>query len=54
MLGPFIDTLIVCSITAIIILISGVYTQDTNGVSMTALAFEHELGIWKNIFNNCG
>ena len=50
MLGPFIDTIIVCSITAIIILISGVYTQDINGVSMTALAFEHELGISGKIF----
>ena len=50
MLGPFIDTIIVCSITAIIILISGVYTQDINGVSMTALAFEHELGILGKIF----
>ena len=45
MLGPFIDTIIVCSITAILILISGVYNQNINGVSMTALAFEHELGI---------
>ena len=50
MLGPFIDTIIVCSITAIIILISGVYTQDINGVSMTALAFEHELGVLGKIF----
>ncbi|OUX31794.1 MAG: sodium/alanine symporter [bacterium TMED264] len=50
MLGPFIDTIIVCSITAIIILISGVYTQDINGVSMTALAFEHELGIFGKTF----
>jgi AGCS family alanine or glycine:cation symporter len=50
MLGPFIDTIIVCSITAIIILISGVYTQDINGVSMTALAFEHELGTSGKIF----
>lgn len=44
MLGPFIDTIIVCSITAIVILLSGVYTEDLNGVSMTVSAFEHELG----------
>ena len=50
MLGPFIDTIIVCSITALIILISGVYTEDVNGVSMTALAFEHELGILGKVF----
>ena len=45
MLGPFIDTIIVCSITAIVILLSGVYTKDLNGVLMTVSAFEQELGI---------
>ena len=50
MLSPFIDTIIVCSITALIILISGVYTEDVNGVSMTALAFENELGILGKVF----
>ena len=50
MLGPFIDTIIVCSITALIILISGVYTENVNGVTMTALAFEHELGILGKVF----
>ncbi len=44
MLGPFIDTIVVCSITAIVILSSGVYTEDVNGVTMTAMAFEKELG----------
>jgi len=50
MLGPFIDTLVVCSITAIIILLSGVYVEDLNGVSMTAEAFKKELGIPGQIF----
>ena len=45
MLGPLIDTIIVCSITAFAILLSGVYNQDLNGVSMTVVAFENELGI---------
>ena len=45
MLGPFIDTIIVCSITAIVILLSGVYSEDLNGVLMTVSAFEQELGI---------
>ena len=45
MLGPLIDTIIVCSITAFVILLSGVYNQDFNGVSMTVVAFENELGI---------
>ncbi|MAJ33363.1 MAG: sodium/alanine symporter [Candidatus Marinimicrobia bacterium] len=50
MLGPFIDTIIVCSITAIIILASGVYTQDLNGVSMTVAAFNQELGTFGKVF----
>ena len=50
MLGPFIDTIIVCSITAIVILTSGVYTQDISGVSMTAAAFSKELGIFGQVF----
>ena len=44
MLGPFIDTIIVCSITATVILISGVYKEDVSGVTMTAMAFKQELG----------
>ena len=50
MLGPFIDTIIVCSITAVVILTSGVYTQDLNGVSMTVAAFSQELGIFGEVF----
>ena len=50
MLGPFIDTIIVCSITAIVLLTSGVYTEDLNGVSMTAAAFSQELGFFGQIF----
>jgi AGCS family alanine or glycine:cation symporter len=50
MLGPFIDTMIVCSITAFIILISGVYVENLNGVSMTAAAFKMELGIPGQVF----
>ena len=50
MLGPFIDTILVCSITALVILISGVYNQDLNGVSMTAAAFKKELGLPGQIF----
>ena len=45
MLGPFIDTILVCSVTAIVILLSGHWKDDLNGVSMTAKAFSSELGI---------
>ncbi|MGJ8593653.1 MAG: alanine/glycine:cation symporter family protein [Aquaticitalea sp.] len=40
MLGPAIDTLIVCTLTALAILVTGVWqTTDVNGVSLTASAF---------------
>lgn len=40
MLGPLIDTLIVCTLTALAILVTGVWeTSDDNGVSLTASAF---------------
>jgi AGCS family alanine or glycine:cation symporter len=40
MLGPFIDTIIVCTLTALAILVTGVWqTSDSNGVSLTASAF---------------
>ena len=40
MLGPFIDTIIVCTLTALTILVTGVWkTSDSNGVTLTATAF---------------
>lgn len=40
MLGPAIDTLVVCTLTALCILVTGVWqTTDVNGVSLTAAAF---------------
>ena len=40
MLGPFIDTIIVCTLTALSILVTGVWqTSDANGVTLTARAF---------------
>lgn len=41
MLGPLIDTLIVCTLTAMAILITGVWqTSEANGVTLTLHAFE--------------
>ena len=41
MLGPLIDTLVVCTMTALAILMTGVWqTGEANGVSLTASAFE--------------
>jgi len=45
MIGPFVDTIIVCTVTGIVILSSGVWQgSEANGVTLTTLAFTHELG----------
>ncbi|MGH1455309.1 MAG: alanine/glycine:cation symporter family protein [Alphaproteobacteria bacterium] len=51
MLGPFIDTIIICNITALVIVISGVYTQADGiaGVELTSLAFETGIPNFKYI-----
>lgn len=44
MLGPFIDTIIVCTLTAIVILLSGAYLEaQDDGILMTLIAFEKTL-----------
>lgn len=41
MIGPIVDTLLICTATALVILISGVWqASDANGVTMTASAFD--------------
>lgn len=41
MLGPAIDTLLICTLTALAILVTGVWqTSEANGVSLTVTAFE--------------
>ncbi|MDZ4715695.1 MAG: amino acid carrier protein [Cytophagales bacterium] len=44
MMSPAIDTLLVCTLTALAILITGAWKSSENGVTMTALAFETSLG----------
>ena len=45
MLGPAIDTLLVCTLTALSILVTGVWrTGDENGIALTASAFGEALG----------
>ncbi len=40
MLGPFIDTIIVCTLTALVIIVTGVYKSgDSNGIVLTLKAF---------------
>lgn len=45
MIGPFIDTLIVCTITGLVILVSGAWQSgEVNGVTLTTMAFTQEMG----------
>lgn len=49
-LGVFVDTLIICSSTAFIILLSGLYTsKETDGIVLTQSALETSLGSWAGI-----
>ncbi|MGW9684034.1 alanine/glycine:cation symporter family protein [Flagellimonas sp. 2504JD1-5] len=43
MLGPFIDTILVCTFTAVVIILSGAYLDDTSGIVMTLQAFRTTL-----------
>ena len=43
MLGPFIDTILVCTFTAVVIILSGAYLEDGSGITMTMSAFETTL-----------
>lgn len=44
-LGVFTDTLLVCSCTAFMIIISGVFTDNSlNGIQLTQTALQHEVG----------
>ncbi len=50
MIGPFVDTIIVCTTTALMILLTGVWQNgEANGVTLTALAFDKAFpafGVW--------
>ena len=43
-LGVFTDTLVICTCTAFIILMSGLYTGNDDGIILTAHAMDHHLG----------
>ena len=44
-LGVFTDTLVICSCTAMIILISGLYDNGSDGIILTTQALESEIGV---------
>jgi AGCS family alanine or glycine:cation symporter len=43
MLGTFLDTIIVCTITALVIMISGEWTTGESGAALSSAAFAHGL-----------
>ena len=51
MIGPFVDTVLICSITALVIVITGVYgdTDGIKGVALTSQAFESAVPAFKYI-----
>jgi len=48
MVGPFIDTIVICSMTAFIILVSGSWQGrgEVSGVGLTIAAYDSMLGSW--------
>ncbi len=47
MLGPAIDTLVVCTLTALVILVTGVWeSSSNNGVTLTAAAFQSAIPVY--------
>ena len=43
MVGPFIDTIIICSITGLVIIVSGAWTSGETGATLSSMAFESAL-----------
>jgi len=43
MLGTFIDTIIVCTMTALVIILTGAWTSGENGAALSTLAFDTAL-----------
>ncbi len=46
MLGPFIDTIVICTMTALVIITSGEWACGLNGAALTMKAFDHALPIY--------
>lgn len=53
MMGPFIDTLIICTMTALVIIVSGQWSSGLNGATLTTAAFgasTRGMGSWIVVF----
>ncbi len=46
MTGTFIDTLIICTMTGLALVLTGVWQGDTAGAAMTSAAFASAYGVW--------
>lgn len=49
-LGVFVDTILICSCTAFIIILSGLYKGSDDGIILTSHALDFHLGIWGKWF----
>ncbi|MGN1400612.1 MAG: alanine/glycine:cation symporter family protein [Bacillus sp. (in: firmicutes)] len=49
-LGVFTDTIIICTATAMIILLSGAYTSGAEGINLTQMALAEHVGPWASGF----
>ncbi|MCT4618408.1 MAG: sodium:alanine symporter family protein [Marinisporobacter sp.] len=50
-LGVFTDTLLICSATAFVVILSGAYTNgDLTGIQLTQTALSSQVGPWANTF----
>lgn len=50
MFEVFVDTIIVCTVTAVVIISSGCHTGDVSGAALVTLAFEKYLGSFGSVF----
>ena len=53
MLGTFIDTLVICTMTGLVLIVSGVWSSDLQGAAMTLSVFDATLPFGGNILSLC-
>ncbi|MGB2102561.1 MAG: alanine/glycine:cation symporter family protein [Porticoccaceae bacterium] len=53
MLGTFIDTLIICTMTGLVLIVSGVWSSELQGAAMTLQVFDSTLPFGGNILSIC-
>ncbi|RME63936.1 MAG: amino acid carrier protein, partial [Alphaproteobacteria bacterium] len=49
LLEPFVDTVVICTMTALVIILTGVSTQDADGITLTSNAFASVIGWFPNL-----